>query len=92
MNRVNLLQIKLRTKDKLEGGTPLHWAALEGHAEICKILLDNHVEKNPRTNDGRTPLNIAASKGHFKVCQVLLQNNVDKIPRDNDGDTPLHLG
>lgn len=29
-----------------EGNVPLHWAAFSGSAEVCKLLLSNHVNIN----------------------------------------------
>ena len=52
------------------GQTPLHRAARSGHLDICKILLENIMDKNPITNNGWTPLHYAAKSGHFEVCKI----------------------
>ena len=35
-----------------DGYTPLFIAALMGHFEICKLIIDNMEDKNPKTNSG----------------------------------------
>ena len=75
------------------GWTPLHEAAINGHVEVCRLILENIEEKNPNDNYGRTPLHLVAKfgrRGSVDVCRLLLENVRDKSPRDNDGDTPLH--
>eukprot|EP00898_Chlorokybus_atmophyticus_P000139 jgi/Chlat1/1125/Chrsp111S08642 len=47
------------------GHTPLHYAALAGHADICRALLAAGADPNARTAaGGATPLHRAALKGH----------------------------
>ena len=58
-------------------------------AEVCKVLLQNGADKDPRGNGGRTPLHQAAFHGEAEVCKVLLQKGADKNLRDDDGRTPL---
>eukprot|EP00453_Perkinsus_chesapeaki_P000121 CAMPEP_0185916252 /NCGR_PEP_ID=MMETSP0924C-20121207/3258_1 /TAXON_ID=321610 /ORGANISM="Perkinsus chesapeaki, Strain ATCC PRA-65" /LENGTH=61 /DNA_ID=CAMNT_0028641135 /DNA_START=13 /DNA_END=195 /DNA_ORIENTATION=+ len=31
---------KVVNKGNKQGNTPLHWAALNGHLDVCKILVD----------------------------------------------------
>ena len=59
--------------------TPLHYAAKEGHGQICKLLLENVKDKNPVDNFGDTPnkLYLAASNevdelfdSHAEGCSV----------------------
>ena len=66
-------------------------AALKGHQQICKILLENQAEKNPTTNNGSMPLHIAAREGHLNVCKTLVEGGVKHIPENDNGKTPLNL-
>ena len=73
------------------GTTPLHWAAMCGHLDVCQLLL-HHVEvKDPVNQYGETPLHLAAMCGHRDVCQLLLDHVEVKDPADQLGYTPLHL-
>lgn len=80
--RVELIKWIARRKPSLldnathEGRTPLHVAALHGHLEICKVLLDHGVRNNVllRTSKGNlmTPLDSAVYRGH-RDCAKLIQ-------------------
>ena len=80
-----------------EGFTPLHYAAQNGHFNICKTLLENMSNKNPRgkgvlfeIQKGCTPLHLAAGRGHFKIF-ILIENELEeKNPKKDDNVTPLH--
>ena len=53
----------LAARSRQEVNRALLIAALTGHKEIAKILLDNGAEVDSRADDGRTPLMLAAGKG-----------------------------
>jgi len=73
--------------------TPLMWAALRGHEEVVKMLLERG-DVNPNVADRRwdqTPLLWAAHEGHEGVVKTLLQRE-DVNPNladTRDGRTPL---
>ena len=79
----------------VDGSTPLHYAASNGHLEMCRIILDLKDdmidEKNPKNVDGNTPLHFAAKVGCSKTLQILMNEVEEKNPKNNDGFTPLHL-
>ena len=54
--------------------TPLHFASENGHFEICKLLIENMVHKNPATLDSDlwTPLHFAARFNHLGICRFVL--------------------
>jgi len=46
-------------------------AALNGHLEIVKFLIESHADINAANNDGDTPLKVAASRGHLEIEKML---------------------
>merc|ERR1712051_244131 len=85
----------------LNGSTPFHAAAEEGHLEICQkimgtLVIRNSTDFHPKDDKGWTPLHAAATKGHLEICleivHSLISNNVTDVnPRDCKGWTPLHV-
>ena len=81
------------------GYTPLHFAAgfLPGgnalkRTEVCQLIIDRVMDKNPADKYGGTPLHLAASGGRLQICQLILTNVLDKNPADSGrGRTPLHF-
>ncbi|KAI7993283.1 Ankyrin repeat-containing protein [Camellia lanceoleosa] len=75
------------------GWSPLHVAALRGHAEFVRAVLG----RNPDLADildssQRSPLHLASVKGHVNVVQALTSIDPDMcLARDKDGKNPLHL-
>ena len=45
------------------GQKPLHFAAMSGQIEMCKKILANVSNKDPKDNTGKNPLYYAAEKG-----------------------------
>ena len=46
-------------------------AAIEGHAETLKILIDAGADVNATKEDGNTALTWAAQKGHTGIVNIL---------------------
>ena len=60
------------------GRTPLHLAALGGHIQCVKILLEAGANANVTDNKGgQTPLTLAANKGNIEVVKLLLKYGAD---------------
>ena len=56
-----------------DGRTALHWAARNGHLDVCKyLILSCHVDANLMTFDGDSSLMLAAWQGHLKLCKWLI--------------------
>lgn len=53
------------------GFTPLHEAALRGHADLVRVLLQHHADRSARNSEGRTPGDLAREKGHAEVAKLL---------------------
>jgi len=52
-------------------GTPLHWAAENGHVETCKLLIKLGASKDAKTEHGLTPKAIALKWGQKDAAAVL---------------------
>ena len=59
---------------KSQWRTPLHSAALHGQLEVCKYILDNVKNINPRCQNGQTPLDIAHNRKHFQIFELISQH------------------
>jgi hypothetical protein len=64
--------VNVKTKDK-DGRTALMGAAMNGHAEIVRILLDEGAEVNIKDKYGSTALMAAARYGHKEIVNLLKQ-------------------
>lgn len=61
----------------VKGCTPLHWAALLGHAECLHVLLDSYAPKNGRNKANNTSLMLAIEYDHIQAVRILLEHNVN---------------
>ena len=73
------------------GWTLLHFAAGEGHLEVCRLIMDNVQDKNPADHHDWTPLHETAKRGRFEVCRLIIEKVPDKNPESKTGVTPLHV-
>jgi len=69
---MRLGEVDVNGRDHL-GRTPLHVAAMRGHAKIAEMLLANGADPDARDNDGWTPLHWAMSGGCTDVTRLLRQ-------------------
>uniref|UniRef100_A0A914CQ29 Ankyrin repeat domain-containing protein 49 n=1 Tax=Acrobeloides nanus TaxID=290746 RepID=A0A914CQ29_9BILA len=86
LNRPDLLQIRDH-----DGYTPLHRAAYNNHADVCRYLLSIGADPEARTENGWTVLHSAACWANYEIVGVLLSHGVDVNSRSEGGLTPLHL-
>ena len=69
--------IKTLTEDwnpkDVDGNTPLHLAAREGHLEVVEAIAKDLTwpNKNPKNDKDETPLYMAALHGHVSVFEYL---------------------
>ena len=64
---------------RINNFTPLHSAAMKGHAAVCEVLLAAGAGVNVQTDpQGYAPLHSAAFAGHVEAIRVLLAHGADR--------------
>eukprot|EP00931_Biecheleriopsis_adriatica_P054841 TRINITY_DN32310_c0_g1_i1.p1 TRINITY_DN32310_c0_g1~~TRINITY_DN32310_c0_g1_i1.p1 ORF type:complete len:1005 (-),score=233.26 TRINITY_DN32310_c0_g1_i1:183-3197(-) len=72
------------------GETPLFTAAIHGHVEVVKLLLDEKADPNmPKSTDGMTPAAAACAEGQYQILDMLLEAQADPNLASQEGATPL---
>ena len=75
-----------------DGMTGLHWAALNGNAEIAGLLIGAGADLDAATRLGaHTPLHVAGKEGHGEIVAILAEAGADVAAVTETGATPLHF-
>ncbi len=75
-----------------DGMTALHWAALNGNAEIARLLIGAGAVLGADTRLGaHTPLHVAARAGHGEIVAILAGAGADAAALTETGAAPLHF-
>ena len=70
--------------------SPLHSAAMNGHAAVCEALLRAGAEVDIQTDTQQTtPLHNAAFGGHLETIQVLLTHGADRTLVNSRSERPV---
>ncbi|XP_063838739.1 ankyrin repeat domain-containing protein 39 [Ostrinia nubilalis] len=73
------------------GYTALHYAARNGHTDVCDILIKNGACIDAQTKSGKaTPLHKAAAAGNTTAVKFLIDSGATVDMQDVDGQTALH--
>ncbi|XP_073515846.1 ankyrin repeat domain-containing protein 27 isoform X2 [Phyllobates terribilis] len=72
-----------------DGFTPLHIAALHGHAVLVNLLLKHGAHVDAKNGNRALPLHLACHKGHLEVVKLLMEISAGKNKKDANGNTPL---
>ena len=81
--------IHLKTND---GSNCLHIAALEGHLNLCKILIHKHkVDLHMSDNYGWTGIHFSAHSGNCELFVYFTEMGIDIRLKTNDGRNCLHF-
>jgi ankyrin repeat protein len=75
--------------DQMDFGTPLHWAAIYGQVESCKVLISRGADLGLVDDCEQTPLWWAIKGGELQVIRFLLKSGADANVKDSKGNTPL---
>lgn len=71
--------------------TPLHFAAVEGHIEIARVLLQAGATVDALSTSSSTPLHLACKQGNRGMVEVLVEHKAAINAQDSFGNTPLHV-
>lgn len=72
--------------------TPLHEAAMNGHADVCRLLVDFGLLVDCHTTRGRTPLMYAVKGGHVDAARFFVEECGANVDEQNEmGVTPVYL-
>jgi ankyrin repeat protein len=65
--------------------TPLHFAALNGHAQVIDLLCSSGAHINTQDKNRQTAMHHAATKGHYAACQALIAHGASSTITDRFG-------
>ena len=71
------------------GWAPLHYCAWEGHAEVCRYLIERGAAVDALSPNGTSPLMMAARGGHIEVVKLLLARSANPSVRNDSNATAL---
>lgn len=74
----------------IQGMTPLHFAALNGHAEAIKLLVEHGANVNAAGLNDATPIQQIDYAKHKEIVDLMLSLGADINGIDDDGRTALH--
>ncbi|MFT5470429.1 MAG: ankyrin repeat protein [Verrucomicrobiales bacterium] len=70
---------------------PLHLAALEGHKDAARLLIERGADIDAKGFFDWTPLHYAARGGHDQICRILLEAGANRDLKNGTKQTPLQV-
>lgn len=74
----------------IEGRTPLHLAARNGHREMAELLIASGAKVDLQDNNGSTALHFAAAYNHRNVAEILVNKGAAINTRNSSSLITLH--
>ena len=88
---VNTNRSLLNVRDECNN-TLFHYAALHGHLDIIRMLINFGCDASIKGWRGWTPLHFACKGGHSNVVQMLLsKRSYNLMSVDDNGNLPIHI-
>jgi len=88
------IDVEAKIGGKEDGRTCLMTAALHGHLDICRLLIEKGAQVKAKDRSGYTPLHYAAEKGRIEIVRLLCDLGADVEARITEwprGSRPLHM-
>ena len=90
MLEMKSIDVEARLGGREDGDTCLMTAALHGHLDICRLLIDKGAQMEAKGRSGDSPLHYAAWEGSIEVVRVLCDRGADIEACGKNGNRPLH--
>ena len=74
-------------RDPELGDCALHRAAMGGHTETARVLIEHHADVNAPDDLGDRPLHWAADGGHMETVRLLVEKGADVGATNERGHT-----
>ncbi len=74
-----------------DGTTPLIMAALGGHFEVAKFLVDNQANVDAMSRDKNAVIHSAAFLGRLEIVKLLAEKGANVEVKNRDGATPIQI-
>jgi len=79
-------------EQSMQGHTPLHMCAANGHVEVMQFVLNQKgCDANIQTKLGNTAVHLAALNARAEACKLLISNGVDLKKKNNSGKTAAEM-
>ena len=69
-----------KVQRKYNQWAPIHIAVICEKLHLCKYIIQNSDNKNPKQKDGITALHFAAQSGNSEICLLVIESLVEKNP------------